>query len=173
MKRRCNTKCNAIPFFANRYLTPWFVDQAVDRPPRPRRGGRCRRAVTVQPGRALRDRRRPAGRRRLHGALRTQEGRRLSAVRLDRHEHAQQKKHLSEGSRRDAVGQANDETFRPCPDQPCCYGGGAPVFIAMKAYNAARAAESATAIAATLTTSDQLIPGAPSRTITVGHQSQS
>jgi hypothetical protein len=38
------------------------------------------------------------------------------------------------------------------------YGGGAPVFTAMKAYSAARTAESATAITATLTTSDQLHP---------------
>ena len=46
--------------------------------------------------------------------------------------------------------------------------GGAPVLIATKAYSAAKTAESATAIVATLTTSDQLIPSAPSRTITVG-----
>jgi len=42
---------------------------AVDRPSRPSRGGRSRRAVAVQPGRELRDRRRLSRRRRLHCAL--------------------------------------------------------------------------------------------------------
>jgi hypothetical protein len=46
--------------------------------------------------------------------------------------------------------------------------GGSPVLIAMKAYSAAKTAESATAIAATLTTTNHLIPSAPSRTIAVG-----
>ena len=44
-------------------------EAAVDRPPRQGRGGRSCRAVAVQPGRELRDRRRPASGWRLHRAL--------------------------------------------------------------------------------------------------------
>ena len=46
-------------------------EAAVNRPPGPGRGSCCRCAVAMQPGRELRDRHRPADRRRLHRALRT------------------------------------------------------------------------------------------------------
>jgi NAD(P)-dependent dehydrogenase (short-subunit alcohol dehydrogenase family) len=46
-------------------------EAAVNRPPGPGRGSCCRCAVAMQRGRELRDRHRPADRRRLHRALRT------------------------------------------------------------------------------------------------------